>query len=393
MAAQTQTSRVDPPAGGGWRRSARGLVGSILARKRALDEDAAVKAEEGRLKALALWRLRPGRRAVAVALSGLAAGLVLLHLLASLALSDRLETIPPAQASDLRVRGVAADILLSRGGTASVLTGNGRTATLPAPAGAPAQVALAPEGWAVTSDSNGLTTATRLGAGTARHAWLRSIAAHWRRAVWQPIAGLSSDYILPAVLQFDPLRVPRADRPRRLGLHRSCADCPEIVALSGGSDLVGPMRWQRSAGQPARRLATMAPVGMSRTEVKSGEWGACVAAGICRSAPSRDGRVLLADPSLIPAYLGWLGQKTGRFYRLPTHQEWEMAARASSDSPGAGVDYMLDPLPEWVCQPAPPAPAGGDCAHGRRGGGGKPYESLAGSEGAAALRLIETSAR
>lgn len=127
-------------------------------------------------------------------------------------------------------------------------------------------------------------------------------------------------------------------------LLRDCAVCPQMVLIPGGELRL----------EDGKRLAVDGPFALGRHEVTQAEFAAFVSmsgyrpGGSCeiwdgnwyRSAsadwasPGR-GRTPFADEPVVcvswhdaEAYVDWLSRHTGRRYRLPTADEWELAARA-----------------------------------------------------------------
>ena len=128
---------------------------------------------------------------------------------------------------------------------------------------------------------------------------------------------------------------------------RDCADCPEMVALPGGTFRMGDDASDQSNEKPARdvRLSGFAA---GRFEVTRGEYAAFVSAtgradpqviGITSctwrslrfTQSDRDPATCL-NVSDAEAYAAWLSQRTGKTYRLLSEAQWEYAARGGTSS-------------------------------------------------------------
>jgi formylglycine-generating enzyme required for sulfatase activity len=139
-----------------------------------------------------------------------------------------------------------------------------------------------------------------------------------------------------ALLLMAPLA--RAEDARKPGdTFRDCADCGEMVVIPPGEFDMGGK--DSAAESPAHRVTIAKPFAIGRREVSFAEWDACVAAGACKYTPGDHGWGRGGRPAIdlswddLGPFLGWLSQKTGQTYRLPSEAEWEYSARAGTISP------------------------------------------------------------
>ena len=170
------------------------------------------------------------------------------------------------------------------------------------------------------------------------------------------VACIEEDPISPLVEQCQereqvPQEVldPRARQIRYVGdIFRDCPSCPEMVVLPGGSFLMGsPLEvWSSSEERPHHPVTIAEPLAVGRYEVTFDEWDACVAEGGCACYEPEDndwgrGRRPVINVSWEDAqdYLYWLGQKTGKPYRLLSEAEWEYAVRAGTTTAYYWGDY------------------------------------------------------
>jgi formylglycine-generating enzyme required for sulfatase activity len=115
---------------------------------------------------------------------------------------------------------------------------------------------------------------------------------------------------------------------------RDCPNCPEMTAITAGSFEMGSN--DVPYAKPIHRVTISTPFAIGRREVTFDEWDACVAAGACSYRPSDRGwgrgdrPVIDVSWNDANTFIGWLSQKTGQKYRLPTEAEWEYAAHAGT---------------------------------------------------------------
>ncbi len=131
---------------------------------------------------------------------------------------------------------------------------------------------------------------------------------------------------------------------------KDCDQCPEMVVLPAGEFMMGSLATEvghvTNEG-PRHRVAFSRPFAVSATEVTFNQWDACVAENACKFKPDFSiGRgkrpVLYVTYNDALSYVGWLSQKTGQQYFLPSESEWEYAARGGSyDTPWHTGDAIL----------------------------------------------------
>jgi formylglycine-generating enzyme required for sulfatase activity len=118
---------------------------------------------------------------------------------------------------------------------------------------------------------------------------------------------------------------------------RDCPDCSELVVIPPGDFVMGAN--DTPYEKPERTISIPSAFAIGRREVTFAEWDLCVAAGACKHTPDDHGwgrgdqpviNVSWDDAKL---FVGWLSQKTGKKYRLPSEAEWEYAARAGTKTP------------------------------------------------------------
>src|SRR5262245_37344611 len=105
---------------------------------------------------------------------------------------------------------------------------------------------------------------------------------------WRPpLPGAISRTVLAALLLVVGSSVPwsgeRAQSavvsPKPLEVFRDCAECPEMVALTGGTFVMGS---DLTADTKPVHLVSVVPFAIGKYEVTWADWEPCMAAGVCR---------------------------------------------------------------------------------------------------------------
>ena len=110
----------------------------------------------------------------------------------------------------------------------------------------------------------------------------------------------------------------------------------------------------KQAAAPLRRISFDGPLAIMKHQVSAAEYQACVDDGACRALDR--GVAVTADRPAVQvnwhdanAYAAWLSRKTGEKYRLPSDEEWALAAGSRFKDDGLPVDDN-DPSKRWIAK-------------------------------------------
>ncbi len=127
------------------------------------------------------------------------------------------------------------------------------------------------------------------------------------------------------------------DAARRAGeVFRDCAECPEMVVLSGGGLAMG--RYEVTVGEYRAFVSATGGTGDDRWRDH----------GVFRQTDRHP--VVYVSWDDARAYVGWLSRTTGATYRLPTEAEWDRAAAGSPTGCGNRLDALSRGSGEGTCE-------------------------------------------
>ena len=151
--------------------------------------------------------------------------------------------------------------------------------------------------------------------------------------------------VAPLVMERDAADIPLRDRPAVVELHSG------PVSYRAHGDFI---RAGKQAEAPLVRVGLPRPLAIMTHQVSSADYQRCVEDGGCRALDR--GVVVAADRPAVQVswhdasrYAGWLSRKTGATWRLPTDEEWALAAGSKFRDDGEAVDEN-DPSRRWIAR-------------------------------------------
>ncbi len=111
-----------------------------------------------------------------------------------------------------------------------------------------------------------------------------------------------------------------------------------------------------SVDAPLMHVSFDGPLHIMRFQVSVADYTRCVDAGVCLPQDPRNvssASVPVTGVSFEDAqrYASWLSEKTGQVWRLPTDEEWVLAAGSKFDDDALGIgDDVSNPSKRWLAQ-------------------------------------------
>ncbi|MEM9669180.1 MAG: formylglycine-generating enzyme family protein [Pseudomonadota bacterium] len=171
-------------------------------------------------------------------------------------------------------------------------------------------------------------------------AWREAIAANTVAAYEQYLASFPRGArVSDAIAAIEQLR------PSPGRTFRDCDSCPLMVTLPTGNAALGAGDDDpdtRPNEKPQRPVTFSRLFAIGVHEITFDDYAACVSDGGCASLPGNNGWGAGSRPVInvswddAQAYIGWLSEKSGQTYALPSEAQWEYAARAGDGSVFAG---------------------------------------------------------
>lgn len=156
-------------------------------------------------------------------------------------------------------------------------------------------------------------------------------------------AGLAGPLaVVPLVMENGNPDADLRDREAIIELHRGSAPYRDFTHAN------------KQASAPLVQVALSKPLAIMKHQVSSADYQRCVDDGAC---PAFDpGVVVAADRPAVQIswhdanrYAAWLSRKTGETFRLPTDEEWALAAGSKFRDDGIAIDEN-DPSKRWIAR-------------------------------------------
>jgi formylglycine-generating enzyme required for sulfatase activity len=107
----------------------------------------------------------------------------------------------------------------------------------------------------------------------------------------------------------------------------------------------------KAAEAPLKALKLSQPLEIMRHQVTAADYRRCVDDGVCRATVTArlDRPAVHVSWRDATTYAAWLSRRTGETYRLPTDEEWALAAGSRWKDDGIAVDDS-DPSRRWLAR-------------------------------------------
>jgi formylglycine-generating enzyme required for sulfatase activity len=132
-------------------------------------------------------------------------------------------------------------------------------------------------------------------------------------------------------------------------------DRPALVAVVASAPayrVAGDFtRGGKPAEAPLKAIKSSQPIEIMRHQVSAADYRRCVDDGGCRATVTArlDRPAVHVSWRDATAYAAWLSRRTGETYRLPTDEEWALAAGSRWQDDGIAVDDN-DPSRRWLAR-------------------------------------------
>lgn len=127
------------------------------------------------------------------------------------------------------------------------------------------------------------------------------------------------------------------------------AERPQLVTIPAGDITLRPMGSFAQDGKtviPPLKTVQVSKFEIMKYQVSRDQYAQCVLAGVCAPVPTASGHVPQTMVSWIDAstYAGWLSERTGEDWHLPSTRQWLRAAAERAGDVFLGFDETADTL-------------------------------------------------